>query len=214
VEVVAGARRRAYRAKARNDPSHVAHSRATSQQQTRLTDDTLAEASTEGWETKEDTRHPELWMPRSRLHALLADRTGHGHFADYHARFGHDEETVREAVCACGKPLAPTPCDCPILAGVVRPPLYGHTKGWLRRVNDYYRERSELRQRARTLVEQGHTWQERVVQAWPRTVGPRPKERRTDRLINKRKEDDTTVDPLGSTVPEEWKGHFLDKGEG
>jgi len=71
-------------------------------------------------------------MPRVRLHALMADRTGHGRFAEYHARFGYAEEVVREAVYPCGKPLAPQPCDYAFLKGLVRPPLYGYTKGWLR----------------------------------------------------------------------------------
>jgi len=132
VEVVAGSRRKRYRQKARGDPSHTVHSRVVSAHQTRLTDDSLVEASTSGWETKEETRRPELWMPRVRLHALVADRTGHGRFAEYHARFGHDEETVREATCPCGKPLTPSPCDCAFLKGLVQPPLYGHTKSWLR----------------------------------------------------------------------------------
>ena len=48
VEVVAGSRRKQYRLRARSDPNHVAHSRALSSHQTRLTDDTLVEASTEG----------------------------------------------------------------------------------------------------------------------------------------------------------------------
>ena len=135
MEVTAGARRKAYRRRARDNAAHVAHSRAVSNRQTRLTDDTLVEASVEGWETKEDTRRPELWMPRGRLHALIADCTGYGRFAEYYARFGHDEDTVREAVCPCEKPLSPTPCDCPFLAGIVRPPLYGHTKGWFRKIN-------------------------------------------------------------------------------
>jgi len=48
VEVVAGSRRRQYRRKARDDASHVVHSRVTSAHQTRLTDNSLVEASTSG----------------------------------------------------------------------------------------------------------------------------------------------------------------------
>ena len=113
----------------------MAHSRVISPYQTRLTNDSLVEASTSGWETKEETRRPELWIPRVRLHALVADRTGHGHFAKYHARFGHNEEVVRDATCPCGRPLTPRPCDCAFLKGLVRPPLYGYTKGWLRQAS-------------------------------------------------------------------------------
>lgn len=129
VEVVAGQRRARYRTRAWSDPKHVAHSRAVSDVQTRLTDDSLLEASTEGWEGGAEGKRPELWLPRVRLHALMADRTGHhGHFAEYHARFHHDEETIQAARCVCGKPLTPTPCECPFLEGLVRPPLWGYTK--------------------------------------------------------------------------------------
>ena len=60
VEVVAGSRRRRYRQKARGDPNHTVHSRVVSTYQTRLTDDSLVEASISSWETKEETSHPEL----------------------------------------------------------------------------------------------------------------------------------------------------------
>ena len=68
-------------------------------------------------------------MPRARLHALIADRTSYGHFAEYYARFGHNEETIREAAYPCGKPLTPALYNYPFLKGVVRPPLYSYTKG-------------------------------------------------------------------------------------
>jgi len=96
-------------------------------------------------------------MPRVRLHALIADRTGHGHFAEYHTRFGHSEKVVRNAACPCGKPLAPRPYNYAFLKGLVQPPLYGHIKSWLRQISQYYTKRAELRQQAKTLVEQGYT---------------------------------------------------------
>ena len=70
-------------------------------------------------------------MPRARLYALVVDCTGYGYFAKYYARFGYDEDTIREASCPCSKPLTPLPYDCAFLKGLVRPPLYGYTKGWL-----------------------------------------------------------------------------------
>jgi len=71
-------------------------------------------------------------MPRVRLYALVADRTSYGHFAEYHTRFGYDEEAVRDATYPYGRPLAPRPYDYAFLKGLVQPPLYGYTKGWLR----------------------------------------------------------------------------------
>jgi len=71
-------------------------------------------------------------MPRVRHYALVADRTGYGYFAEYHVRFGYDEEVVRDAIYPYGKPLTPLPCDCAFLKGLVRPPLYGYIRGWLR----------------------------------------------------------------------------------
>jgi len=53
----------------------------------------------------------------------------------------------------------------------------------------------------------------RTVQAWPRTLGPRPVERTGPRLVN-HKRDPSVVDPVGTEVLEEWRGYFLDKGEG
>lgn len=43
---------------------------------------------------------PELHLPRTILHRLLAERSGHGDFTEYHERFGHDARPQ----CKCGKP--------------------------------------------------------------------------------------------------------------
>ena len=41
----------------------------------------------------------ELSLPRSHLHRILAARSGHGDFADYHERFGHADAELQ---CRCG----------------------------------------------------------------------------------------------------------------
>jgi len=43
-------------------------------------------------------------------------------------------------------------------------------------------------------------------------LGPRLRERTGSRLVNNK--GNPTVDPCGEDVPEEWRGYFLDKGEG
>ena len=43
---------------------------------------------------------PELTLPRGTLHRLLAERLGHGDFAEYHDRFGHEPA----GPCRCGEP--------------------------------------------------------------------------------------------------------------
>ena len=43
---------------------------------------------------------PELKLKREVLGLLIAARSGHGHFADYHERFGHEEA---ERQCKCGQ---------------------------------------------------------------------------------------------------------------
>lgn len=48
---------------------------------------------------------PELNLPRRLLHALIASRTGHGNFAEYHRRFHHEDANLE---CACGKETNPT----------------------------------------------------------------------------------------------------------
>ncbi|KJZ68476.1 hypothetical protein HIM_01090 [Hirsutella minnesotensis 3608] len=48
---------------------------------------------------------PELGLPRTMLHHLLAARTHHGDFADYHERFQHDDACI---TCSCGRRKAPT----------------------------------------------------------------------------------------------------------
>ncbi|RAL59500.1 hypothetical protein DID88_006613 [Monilinia fructigena] len=50
------------------------------------------------------TEPPELRLPRTVLHRLLATRTAHGDFAQYHRRFGHTEA---ELTCLCGFEKAP-----------------------------------------------------------------------------------------------------------
>ena len=39
------------------------------------------------------------------LHRLLAARSGHGDFADYHKRFGHADASVK---CSCGRQKSPS----------------------------------------------------------------------------------------------------------
>ena len=46
---------------------------------------------------------PEFALQREVLGWLIAARSGHGHFADYHERFGHDELDLH---CQCGKKRA------------------------------------------------------------------------------------------------------------
>ena len=43
---------------------------------------------------------PEMSLKREVLGWLIAARSGHGHFADYHERFGHKEEDI---YCRCGR---------------------------------------------------------------------------------------------------------------
>ena len=43
---------------------------------------------------------PELKLKREVLGWLIAARSGHGHFADYHKSFGHEEAEMR---CKCGQ---------------------------------------------------------------------------------------------------------------
>ena len=46
----------------------------------------------------------ELTTPRATLHHLLAARSGHGDFSEYHERFGHDVNLL----CTCGRKKHPT----------------------------------------------------------------------------------------------------------
>ena len=48
---------------------------------------------------------PELSLKRGVLGWLIAARSGHGHFADYHERFGHEEADLR---CECGHRRTPS----------------------------------------------------------------------------------------------------------
>ena len=45
---------------------------------------------------------PEMALKREVSGWLIAARSGHGHFADYHERFGHDEEE-EDMYCKCGQ---------------------------------------------------------------------------------------------------------------
>lgn len=47
----------------------------------------------------------ELQLPRNELHHLLAARSGHGDFADYHEKFNHNDALL---LCSCGKKKTPT----------------------------------------------------------------------------------------------------------
>ncbi len=42
---------------------------------------------------------PEMNRSQKVLDRLIAARLGHVHIADYHERFGHEEEDIR---CKCG----------------------------------------------------------------------------------------------------------------
>lgn len=48
---------------------------------------------------------PELSLPRFALGKLLASRSGHGDFQEYHLRFAHTDAVVN---CNCGSPKTPT----------------------------------------------------------------------------------------------------------
>ncbi|PWI72076.1 hypothetical protein PCL_10699 [Purpureocillium lilacinum] len=48
---------------------------------------------------------PELELPRPLLHHLLAARSRHGDFADYHERFNHDDARLS---CSCGRRKEPS----------------------------------------------------------------------------------------------------------
>ena len=48
---------------------------------------------------------PELELPRPLLHHLLAARSRHGDFADYHERFNHDDARL---TCSCGQRKEPS----------------------------------------------------------------------------------------------------------
>lgn len=52
------------------------------------------------WQLDALAMPPELHLPRPILHRLLAERSGHGDFIEYHERFGHDTRPT----CKCGEP--------------------------------------------------------------------------------------------------------------
>ena len=47
---------------------------------------------------------PELDLPRSTLHRLLAIRSTHGDFSWYHRKFNHEDAKL---TCSCGRPKDP-----------------------------------------------------------------------------------------------------------
>ena len=49
-------------------------------------------------------RSPELALPRWAYHRLIAARTGHGDYADYHRRFNPEHEDLK---CVCGREKRP-----------------------------------------------------------------------------------------------------------
>ena len=49
----------------------------------------------------------ELSLPRPILHHLLAARTKHGDFADYHTRF-HPDSLTAQLLCSCNREKLPT----------------------------------------------------------------------------------------------------------
>ena len=49
----------------------------------------------------------ELLLPRTYLHFLIAARSGHGDFAEYHQRF-HPENPTTILLCSCGRQKSPT----------------------------------------------------------------------------------------------------------
>ena len=61
--------------------------------------------------TKNLKAMPEMNLSRKVLGWLIATRSGHGHVADYHERFGHKEEDLR---CKCGQRRSRLhPFSCP-----------------------------------------------------------------------------------------------------
>ena len=96
----------------------------------------------------------------------MADRTSYGYFAEYYARFNYSEETVKEAGCPCGRPFSRKYYPCSFLGKLIRPPLYGYTKGWLAKVSRYYEDRAKVRAEACSLLEQGLKYEERKLVAW------------------------------------------------
>ena len=52
-----------------------------------------------------EKRPPELHLPRAALGRLLAARSGHGDFAEYHERFKHDDALL---TCSCGRRKEPS----------------------------------------------------------------------------------------------------------
>ena len=45
----------------------------------------------------------ELKLPRKTLHSLIAARSGHGDFKEYHKKFGH----IEYSLCPCGEEKSP-----------------------------------------------------------------------------------------------------------
>ena len=112
-----------------------------------------------------------------------------------HERFGHDEETVFAAKCACGRPLSTEPCRCPFLGNLVRPPLYGRGKSWRADVTAYYAARGEQRAAASTLLAEERMFRVQPLQPWLDHLSKLPKERATARTVSNRA--GASEDPVG-----------------
>lgn len=70
---------------------------------------------------------PELALPRRLLQKLIAARSGHGDFADYHRRFKHTDAKLK---CVCGLEASPTHfVRCREYATQVRKSRNGETMG-------------------------------------------------------------------------------------
>ena len=62
-------------------------------------------ASYSRWDLPVEPSPAELSLPRTTLHRLIAERSGHGNFAEYHRRFGHDA-TAADCRCRCGSTMS------------------------------------------------------------------------------------------------------------
>lgn len=68
--------------------------------------DTVDRESYHGLQLKAELKKlPELTLQRRQLGYLLAARTHHGDFADYHERFNHEDAVIN---CPCGRRKSPT----------------------------------------------------------------------------------------------------------
>jgi hypothetical protein len=101
---------------ARASDNEAAEGEVTAARLRRVARARTADAFKEWWDKEAPTRYkelgvqlasgcpPELELPRPILHCLLAARSGHGDFADYHERFAHEDAALE---CSCGRRKAP-----------------------------------------------------------------------------------------------------------